>query len=120
MIIQSQKQQDVKIEGQSASKQATIDASRISKLQYILTKGLYTDPKSAVITELSNNGVDAIIESGKDAIQNPVMVEFKYNGQEYIMSIEDKGVGMDKDFFENRFMSFLDSTKDTNNDQIGG
>jgi len=118
MIIKQQKSQEVIIEGESNVKKATIDQTRIDKLQYLLTKGIYQDAISAVITEISNNAVDSIIEAGKDPILNPVIVEIYYEGN-YKLSIKDNGIGMSKDFFENSFMSLLYSTKEESNDTIG-
>jgi len=106
---------DTQSEGIIESKKANLNVDKISKLQYILTEGLYADPESAVIVEICNNAVDSIIESGKDPIKNPVIVNIT-NSE---LTIEDKGIGMDKDFFENQFMSVLTSTKEEKHDQIG-
>mgnify|MGYP000923671876 CR=1 FL=1 len=120
MIIENAKSEDVLVFGENTSKKATIDATRIKKLQYILTEGLYSDPLGATIVEIANNAMDSVIESGKDPIENPVIVKIEKSGyNEYLLSIEDKGVGMSKDFFENTFMSMLSSTKEDNDEQIG-
>lgn len=120
MIIENAKSEDVLVFGENTSKRATIDATRIKKLQYILTEGLYSDPLGATIVEIANNAMDSVIESGKDPIENPVIVKIEKSGyNEYTLSIEDKGVGMSKDFFENTFMSMLSSTKEDSDDQIG-
>jgi DNA topoisomerase VI subunit B len=37
----------------------------------------------------------------------------------YKLSIEDRGIGMSQDFFENVFMDMLSSTKEDSADQIG-
>ena len=50
MII-SQKSNDIIKTGEDTSKKATIDQNKLAKLQYLLTKGLYSDPESAIIVE---------------------------------------------------------------------
>lgn len=118
MIIGSVKNNIVEVVGEKSST-ATINTNKIGKLAYLLTEGLYSDAKSAVIVELANNGVDAIIESGKDPIENPVIVELGNDGGAYFIKISDKGIGMSKEFFENFFMSLLSSTKEDSNEYIG-
>jgi DNA topoisomerase VI subunit B len=119
MIINNQESEVVEILGEVSSKKATINADEVRKLQYILTEGLYKDPVGAVINELCANAVDAVIEAGKDPIENPIRVELGYKNGSYFIEIHDFGIGMSKDFFENSFMSYLTSTKDKNNDAIG-
>lgn len=119
MIVENSKSGTVEVVGEP-SKTATIDGSQIRKLTYMLTEGLYSDAQSAVIVELANNGVDSVVESGKDPITHPVIVSLtnsSYN--KFFLSIQDRGIGMDKEFFENRFMNLLDSTKGDKADQIG-
>ena len=50
MIIAA-KQQDIIKTGEDTSKKATINQDKLAKLQYLLTKGLYSDPESAIIVE---------------------------------------------------------------------
>ncbi len=114
MILEGNKN-DIKKDGDFSSKKATIDPDKLSKLQYILTKGLYSDPISAVIVEWANNGADSIISSGKDAVLNPVEVRIT----EDKFSVEDKGLGLNRSDFENICMSYLSSTKEDSNDVIG-
>jgi hypothetical protein len=119
MIINSQKTTDVQIIGEQTSKKATLNAEKIAKLSYMLTEGLYTDPISATLVELTNNAMDAVIESGKNPIECPVLVKLFRENTGYKLSIEDRGIGMSQDFFENVFMDMLSSTKEESADQIG-
>jgi len=119
MIINNQKSDVLEVVGEQTAHTATIDTANIRKLSYILTEGLYKDAASAVIVELANNGVDAIIESGKDPLENPVIVTLSSENREYKLSIQDKGIGMSKEFFENNFMKMLFSTKEDNDEAIG-
>lgn len=119
MIIQ-EKKSDVFVIGADTSKQAGISTSKIGKLQYLLTKGLYKDPISAVITEWTNNGVDSVLQAGKVPSDHPVIVTIDKNTQgQYIFSVEDKGTGIDKEMFEQVCMQYLESTKEEDEDALG-
>jgi HSP90 family molecular chaperone len=96
----------------SGKKSGGINYNKLDKLRYILSEGLYKDPESAVIVEITNNAVDASRESGKNT---PVYVDFK----DSVMTISDTGIGMTKEFFEDFFMEMLSSTKEDNPDDIG-
>ena len=119
MIIQ-EKTKDLIVVGEHNSKKAKISQDKLSKLQYLLTKGLYKDPISATIVEWCNNGVDSVIQAGKNPVENPVIVSISEdeNGI-YKFRVEDKGIGLDNRDFEDICMSYLVSTKETSNDLIG-
>ncbi len=119
MIIDNQKS-DVLVFGATQTKKATISQDKMAKLQQLLTKGLYKDPIAAVITEWTNNAVDAVVQAGKDPVKNPVVVTVKNigNGQ-WKFSVEDNGIGLDDVMFEDICMSYLESTKENDNDTIG-
>lgn len=119
MIINGQSDKQVSIVG-GESKIATINPEEVTKLQYLLTKGLYSDPIGAVIVEWTNNAVDSVVQSGKDPIENPVIVEIGYTSQGgHFLRVSDKGTGLDKETFENVCMNYLTSTKTHSNDYIG-
>jgi len=114
MVI-GNKQQDVIKTGEDTSKKATINQDKLAKLQYLLTKGLYSDGESATLVEWTNNAVDSVVASGKNPIENPVIVKITQNK----LSVKDNGIGLDKDDFENICMNYLTSTKEVSNDYIG-
>lgn len=119
MILEEQTK-DMVIVGEDTSKKATISADKMAKLQYLLTKGLYKDPITAVIAEWTNNGVDSVVQSGKNPIDNPVLVTIGKNEKgQYALTVEDNGCGLDNNDFENICMNYLESTKETSNDTIG-
>lgn len=119
MIVTNQSSEKVQIVGENTSKASTINTNEISKLQYILTEGLYSDAVSATIVELTNNAIDSIVEAGLNPLENPVLVNLSSKDGKYTISIKDEGLGMSKEFFENSFMNYLTSTKGGNNDTIG-
>ena len=114
MVI-AQQQNDIVKSGFENSKKATINQDKLAKLQHILTKGLYSDPQSAIIVEWANNAVDSIVQAGKNPIENPVIIKIT----ESKLSVEDKGTGLDREEFENVCMNYLSSTKETDNQTIG-
>src|SRR6187549_1606439 len=112
MKVQNQVTDTIKI-GATRSKQATISGDKIGKLQYILTKGLYSDPVTAVIAEITNNGIDSVVQAGKDPKQFPVIVEIDRNEQgNYFFRVTDKGLGLIPYEFKNILMNYLESTKE--------
>ena len=120
MIIKNRTADEVVVEGESQVKKATISKEKMAKLQYILTKALYSDPISATIVESVNNAVDGLILSGKDYLESPVVVEIgRGTNGGYFFRVEDKGIGMSKETFEEVVMNYLESTKEESNEQIG-
>lgn len=119
MIIK-EKVKDLVVIGEHSSKKATISQNKLAKLQYLLTKGLYKDPITAVIAEWTNNGIDSVVQAGKSPVDNPVLVKIeKGEGGQYVFRVEDKGTGLDDREFEDICMSYLESTKESDNDTIG-
>lgn len=119
MIIEK-KASDVSITGDTNLQQAKINQSKLAKLQHILTKGLYKDPITAVIAEWTNNGIDSVVQSGKDPIENPVIVSIHQNAQNhFVFSVKDTGIGLDDEDFKNICMNYLTSTKEDDDSTIG-
>jgi len=119
MIIE-EKVKDLVVVGEDTSKKAKISQDKLAKLQYLLTKGLYKDPITAVIAEWTNNGIDSVVQAGKNPIENPVIVTIQKDEKgQYQFKVEDKGVGLDDRDFEDICMNYLESTKESDNDTIG-
>lgn len=98
-----------------------IDIGSIHILQMLLSQRLYSDPITAVIAEYSNNAIDSIVESGKDPIKHPVIVELaqdKYNIP-YCISFKDRGLGLSEEEFTSILGNYLNSTKRQSNASIG-
>lgn len=114
MIINKQTNEVLKT-GEDTSKRATINQDKIAKLQYILTKGLYQDPIGSVINEWSANAIDSVVQSGKNPIENPVIIHITDDK----FTVQDFGLGISKDDFTNICMNYLTSTKETDNQAIG-
>jgi len=114
MIINKQVN-EVIVTGEDTSKKATINQDKIAKLQYILTKGLYQDPIGSVINEWSANAIDSVVQSGKNPIENPVIINITNDK----FTVQDFGLGISKDDFINVCMNYLTSTKESDNQSIG-
>ncbi len=120
MIIKNKTSDAVIVEGDSNVKKATISEGKLKKLQYILTKGLYTDPVGAVIVEITNNGIDGVVQAGKSPVENPVLVEIgTYKNGAHFFRVTDSGIGLDRNGFENILMCYLESSKEDDADSIG-
>lgn len=114
MIINKQTNEVLKT-GEDTSKRATINQDKIAKLQYILTKGLYQDPIGSVINEWSANAIDSVVQSGKNPLENPVIINITNDK----FTVQDFGLGISKDDFINVCMNYLTSTKESDNQSIG-
>lgn len=120
MITNNKIGDEVIVEGESNIRQATISKEKMGKLQYILTKALYSDPVSSTIVESTNNGVDGLVQSGKDFLENPVIVEIgTHRNGTHFFRVSDKGIGMSKELFQEVLMNYLESTKEETNELIG-
>lgn len=114
MIINKQENEILRT-GDDTSQKATINQDKIAKLQYILTKGLYQDPIGSVINEWSANAIDSVVQSGKNPIENPVIINITNDK----FTVQDFGLGISKDDFINVCMNYLTSTKESDNQSIG-
>ena len=121
-MILEEKVKDLVVIGEDTSKKARISSDKLAKLQYLLTKGLYKDPITAVIAEWTNNGIDAVVQAGKNPIETPVIVTIgatpDSKGQT-MFRVQDAGTGLDERDFEDICMNYLESTKESDNDTIG-
>lgn len=121
-MILEEKIKDLVVVGEDTSKKARISSDKLAKLQYLLTKGLYKDPITAVIAEWTNNGIDAVVQAGKNPVENPVLVTIGITPDskgQTMFRVEDKGTGLDDRDFEDICMNYLESTKESDNDTIG-
>lgn len=83
----------------------------------ILSSSLYSDPILAIIRELSTNAYDSHIAAGKP--DTPIEIHFPSIYEPYF-GVKDYGVGMDAETVETVFTVYFESTKNDNNDEVGG
>lgn len=120
MIINSQSQRDVKIEGNqetvkmAVSKNTGVEAHIVK----ILTEN-YKDPIGSHIRESISNHWDSHVEAGKE--NNPILVKlFKNNIGNIVFESSDEGLGMSEEEFYKYYMNIGESSKQNKPNLIGG
>lgn len=111
-------EQDVQSVGFSGTAQMGVQLANLSKIFKILSTSTYKDPHGSIIRELCSNGVDANVAAGKP--NEPVYLKYFVEDDVHKISIKDNGIGMSDEFVNTRYMSLGDSTKDDDEEQIGG
>jgi hypothetical protein len=82
----------------------------------ILSSGLYTDPKLAIVRELSANAYDAHVAAGKTQIPFEIHLP---NALEPFFSVKDHGTGLSDEGVMTLYSTYFESTKADSNDFIG-
>ncbi len=82
----------------------------------ILSSGIYTDPKMAVIRELSCNAYDAHVDNGTPDL--PFTIHLPSHLSPYF-SVKDDGIGLSDEDVRGLYSTYFRSTKTNTNDQIG-
>ncbi|NDB85659.1 MAG: hypothetical protein EB127_23580, partial [Alphaproteobacteria bacterium] len=92
-----------------------VDNTDSSKLMYILTSGLYSDPISAILRELTSNIVDSYLICEHGIEDKPGFVKLTDEAIYFI----DQGSGMSRETVDNVYSNLLASTKTNNSQAIG-
>lgn len=117
MILQDPKR-EVKIEGIESAVKMHISESVTSHVIKVLTEYSYQDSLGSGIRECISNAIDSHTEAGQE---EPVIVSLKNDSiGNYILEVEDKGVGLDKESFEKYIMGIGQSTKRNDDKFLGG
>jgi hypothetical protein len=93
----------------------TIDANSVDHLMINLTS-LYSDPITAVVREYSSNAIDSHTKAG---VSQPIEITMPTENEPNFI-VRDFGVGLSKDEIANVYSRYGLSTKNGNNDEIGG
>lgn len=115
MIIPKQEEQEL-LQSDFDSTGFEIDKSDLAIVFSTISEGLYSDPLSSIVREITSNAIDATVEAGKD---DPVIVKLDQDTGGAYLSIQDFGIGLSLERIESVYKKLFKSTKRDRNDQIG-
>ena len=110
------KQKDCPVDRNAILSENTFKIKASAKAFKILSAGIYSDPISAPIRELSANAWDAHVEVGN---KEPFIVHLP-NSLEPHFAVRDFGPGMSESKILTLYVTYFDSDKTGTNDLIGG
>jgi hypothetical protein len=113
MILNLDQQDGIKIGAEGL--QMGIDLSDPAKIFYILSQGFYSDPKRAIIQEVTSNIYDTTIASGKDIFEYPGYIILTHQS----ITFRDFGEGISEERMEKIMSKFFATTKSKDTNAIG-
>ncbi len=104
------------VERSNVASEKTFCIKTTAKAFDILSSGLYTDPKLAIVRELSCNAYDAHVAAGRADVPFEIHLP---KGLEPWFHIKDQGTGLSDEDVMNLYTTYFDSTKTESNAFIG-
>lgn len=117
MIINADKG-NIKVLGDIREFKTSIDPKNLEFITTLLSSNLYSDPEQSFIREIVSNAWDSHVEAGTTDI--PVIIRFKYNTNNWEVTIRDFGTGLSPERFQEVYCNIGSSTKRESNEFIGG
>jgi len=107
------------IESTVESKKMRLSANASAMVFQMFTKKVYSNPIGTIVREITSNCFDSHTEA---KVNTPVIIRkgFEKETSSHYISFIDNGVGMSPDRIENVYSVYFESTKNLDNDQIGG
>jgi len=107
------------VEASTGTKKMRLSENAQSMVFQLFTKNIYSNPIGTVVREITSNCFDSHIEAG---VKAPVLIKKSFDNQTntHYISFIDYGVGMSTDRVDNIYGVYFESTKRTDNTQIGG
>lgn len=115
MIINSEKVEEIEVDdliGEDTSEEVSVDKENMSFFYEMMSKNMYSDPISSIVREVTSNCFDAHKEINSEAA---VVVEGRYEEDNYMLCFIDKGVGISPERWNTTFKKYLSSTKRDSN-----
>ena len=96
--------------------ESTFNMAATAEAFQILSSNLYSNPKLAIIRELSTNAYDSHRDAGKD--DEPFYLHLPTESEQFFC-IRDFGTGIPEDLIYNIYVNYFTSTKSDREDQTG-
>lgn len=116
MIVHETKRRKVNLSSPMDNAVMTLDAEGQAMAIHFLRDKIYSDKILAVLREYSANAYDEHVKHGVD---RPIEITLPTT-TDLVVRFRDFGVGLSKDGVFNIFGQYFKSTKNTDNDMIGG
>jgi hypothetical protein len=103
----------------TGTKKMRLSVHATSMVFQLFTKNVYSNPIGTVVREITSNCFDSHVEAG---VNSPVLIRKSFDEQtdSHYISFIDYGVGMSPDRVENVYGVYFESTKRSNDNEIGG